>query len=43
MQEDVEFKIKIQPQQVEFLEIHPVYDSLYFDYKASGLVIVCEY
>ena len=43
MQEDIEFKIKIPPKQVEFLEIHPVYESIYFDYKASGLVVVCEY
>lgn len=43
MQEDVEFKIKIPPKQVEFLEIHPVYDAIYFDFKSSGLVIVCEY
>lgn len=28
---------------MEFLEIHPVNDAIYFDYKASGLVIVCEY
>ena len=28
---------------MEFLEIHPVYDAIYFDYKASGLAIICEY
>jgi hypothetical protein len=43
MQEDVEFKIKIPPNQVEFLEVHPVYDAIYFDYKASGMVMICEY
>ncbi len=43
MQEDVEFKIKLPPGQVEFLEVHPVYNAIYFDYKATGLVMVCEY
>jgi hypothetical protein len=23
--------------------VHPVYDAIYFDYKASGLVMICEY
>lgn len=41
MQEDVEFRVRLPPKQSELLEIHPVYDAIYFDFKSIGLAIAC--
>ncbi len=43
MQQDVKFKIKIPPLGYEFLEVHPIFAGLFFDYQSTALAIVCDY
>ncbi len=39
--EDLEFSFKIKPQGSEVVEVVPIHDAIYFEYKASGSILVC--
>jgi hypothetical protein len=41
LSEDVEFKIKISPNQYEVFEIVPIKSSIFYNYKSTGAVHAC--
>lgn len=41
LEEEVKFKVEIKPGSSEVFAAHALFGSLYFSYKASGIVMVC--
>lgn len=39
--EDLDFKLRIKPQGSQVVEVVPIHDSIYFEYKASGSILAC--
>lgn len=39
--EDLEFSMRIKPQGSEIVEVVPIHNAIYFEYKASGSILVC--